>query len=139
MMNVVGKREEGVATKIPISNNTPPHYGTFPQMHHHQQQPTYHVIPAVGYQAHPSCAVVVEQGIPVSEPDRLPLCGIGIGWALFLSGFFLAAVPWYVGAFILLFVRLDFREQPGLVACAVAAALVTVPVLLNTYHGIFGW
>ncbi|GFS43170.1 ribosomal protein L18ae/LX family protein [Actinidia rufa] len=38
----------------------------------------------------------------------------------FLVGFFLGAIPWYIGAFILLCVRVDYREKPGLIACMIA-------------------
>ncbi|RRT81376.1 hypothetical protein GW17_00037342 [Ensete ventricosum] len=40
----------------------------------------------------------------------------------FIIGFFLAAIPWYVGAFILLCARIDYREKPGLVACSIAVS-----------------
>ena len=40
----------------------------------------------------------------------------------FLLGFFLAAIPWYIGAFLLFFVALDHREKPGLIACTVAVS-----------------
>ncbi|XP_072966106.1 large ribosomal subunit protein eL20z-like [Typha angustifolia] len=95
-----------------------------------QQPPNYLAIP-VGYQSPPFPALV--EGVPVSEP-AMPVCGIGIGWALFLSGFFIAAIPWYVGAFLLLFVALDYREKPGLVACTVAAILALIPVILNAFR-----
>lgn len=41
----------------------------------------------------------------------------------FLAGFFFAAVPWYVGAFILLFVGVDYREKAGLLACTIGASI----------------
>ncbi|ONK81612.1 uncharacterized protein A4U43_C01F31100 [Asparagus officinalis] len=143
------KGEERDPIKIPISN---PHhgYGTFPQtpapsapllypqqQQHQQQHPfPYHSTP-VGYQPVPY-TVGVQEGIPVTQP-RLPFCGIGVGWALFLAGFFLAAIPWYVGVFILVFVSQDYREKLGLVACTVAAALATLPFILKPFHEIFGW
>jgi hypothetical protein len=41
----------------------------------------------------------------------------------FIAGFFLAAIPWYVGAFILICVRVhDYREKPGYVACTIAVS-----------------
>jgi len=40
----------------------------------------------------------------------------------FLLGFFLAAIPWYAGAFLLFCVALDHREKPGLIACTVAVS-----------------
>lgn len=82
-------------------------------------------------------SVAVQEGIPVGVP-RLPFCGIGVGWALFIAGFFLAAIPWYIGLFILLFVAQDYREKPGLVACTIAAALVAMPFILRPFHEIFG-
>lgn len=43
--------------------------------------------------------------------------------ARFLTGFFLGAIPWYIGALILLFARVDYREKPGLVACMIAVSV----------------
>lgn len=40
----------------------------------------------------------------------------------FIIGFFLAAIPWYVGAFLLLCARVDYREKPGLVTCTIAVS-----------------
>ncbi|KAG6477104.1 hypothetical protein ZIOFF_066356 [Zingiber officinale] len=73
------------------------------------------------YQAVPGYAPV--EGRPVRLP-RLACCGLGIGWLLFILGFFLAAIPWYVGAFIMLCVRVDYREKPGLVACTIAVSQI---------------
>ncbi|PKA62500.1 60S ribosomal protein L18a-1 [Apostasia shenzhenica] len=74
-----------------------------------------------GYQAVPAYPVPAE-GRPLREP-RLPCCGIGLGWFLFIVGFFLAAIPWYVGAFVLLCVRrFDYREKPGYIACTIAVS-----------------
>ncbi|KAK1275684.1 hypothetical protein QJS04_geneDACA000738 [Acorus gramineus] len=63
-------------------------YGTFPSAPPFQQQNIpqnpycpHHAIP-VGYQSYPT---VVVEGVPLREPP-LPLCGIGIGWALRLKG-----------------------------------------------------
>ncbi|XP_008784423.1 60S ribosomal protein L18a-like protein [Phoenix dactylifera] len=150
-----GKDGEGDPTKISVEH--PPRYGTFPPppppsssapllpqpqypppltYYHNPQQPaTYHAI-QVGYQTQPYQALV--DGIPMREPP-LPFCGIGIGWALFLSGFFLAAIPWYVGVFILLFVALDYREKPGLVACTVAAVLTLFPIILQAFNFHIFW
>ncbi|KAK3011387.1 hypothetical protein RJ639_012457 [Escallonia herrerae] len=72
---------------------------------------------AQGYQAVPGYAVA--EGRPVRE-RRLPCCGVGIGWFLFIIGFFLAAIPWYVAVFILLCARIDHREKPGYIACTIA-------------------
>jgi len=34
----------------------------------------------------------------------------------------LAAIPWYIGAFLLFFVALDHQEKPGLIAYTVAVS-----------------
>ncbi|KAL6864991.1 hypothetical protein ACP4OV_016142 [Aristida adscensionis] len=73
---------------------------------------------------------IFAEGVPVREP-ALPFFGVGIGWFLFLLGFFLAAIPWYAGAFLLFFVALDHREKPGLIACTVAGIFALVPFILN--------
>ncbi|XP_043707780.1 60S ribosomal protein L18a-like protein [Telopea speciosissima] len=92
---------------------------------------------AHGYQAVPDYAVA--EGRPVREP-RLPCCGIGIGWLFFISGFFLAAIPWYVGAIILLCVRrVDYREKPGLIACTVGAFLAIIAIIIGVTKGTHEW
>ncbi|KAG0522576.1 hypothetical protein BDA96_07G049200 [Sorghum bicolor] len=117
-------------------------YGTFPQP---STPPVvgaaaaYHASPiggfgGQGFVAFP-CAVqqqvfVEAEGVPVREPP-LPFCGVGIGWFLFLLGFFLAAIPWYAGAFLLFFVALDHREKPGLIACTVVGIFALVPFILD--------
>ncbi|XP_069143250.1 large ribosomal subunit protein eL20z isoform X2 [Solanum lycopersicum] len=75
----------------------------------------YHSVP--GY--------VIDERRPVTEP-RLPF-GIGLGWFLFIIGFFLAGFPWYVAAFIPLCNRsIDHREKSGFVACTIAAVLAVI-------------
>ncbi|KMZ64270.1 hypothetical protein ZOSMA_379G00100 [Zostera marina] len=85
-----------------------------------------------GYQgAVPGYAAVAE-GTPVTlRRQRLPCCGIGLGWFLFIVGFFLAAIPWYAGAFILICSRVDYREKPGFVACTIGAVLAAVALLFG--------
>ncbi|KAL6506888.1 hypothetical protein OROHE_022325 [Orobanche hederae] len=78
---------------------------------------------AHGYQA-------VPEGRPVRE-RRLPCCGIGLGWFLFIIGFFLAAIPWYVAALLLLCSRIDPREKPGYVASTIAAVLASIAVIFG--------
>ncbi|KAL4202180.1 hypothetical protein AMTRI_Chr02g262380 [Amborella trichopoda] len=131
------------------SKDHPPHYGTF------QGVPTYGQ-PAIGfpqpvpppgatsgayyphgYQTVPGYATVAE-GQPIREP-RLPCCGIGLGWFLFIAGFFLATIPWYIGAFLLLCVRLDYREKAGLITCTIAAALSAIAVILGFTKGTHEW
>ncbi|KAL8148718.1 large ribosomal subunit protein eL20z-like [Apium graveolens] len=83
---------------------------------------------AHGYQAVPGYAVV--EGRPIRE-HRLPCCGIGCAWFLFIIGFFLAGIPWYVGAFVLLCARYDHREKPGYVACTIAAVVAAIAVVFG--------
>lgn len=80
----------------------------------------------------------VVQGRPVEgRPMRmrpLPCCGLGMGWLLFIAGFFLAAIPWYIGAFILICVRVhDHREKPGYVACTVAVSYLSDTTAILCY------
>ncbi|KMZ62094.1 hypothetical protein ZOSMA_48G00130 [Zostera marina] len=140
----------------------PPVNGTIPeQFLHHQQpppivapsypypvppeQPPYHVV-QVGYQSY-GCPVapptVMTDGVPLKlvrvRERSLPCCGLGLGWALFIAGFFLAAVPWYVGTVILFFVVIDHREKAGLVACTVGAALAAITTILGMSHRELFW
>ncbi|KAA8524067.1 hypothetical protein F0562_010502 [Nyssa sinensis] len=126
-----------------------PHYGTFQGAANYPAQPVIgfpQPVPppgaseasvpppqyyAHGYQSVPGYAVA--EGRPLREP-RLPCCGLGIGWFLFIIGFFLAAIPWYVAAFILLCARIDPREKPGYIVCTVAAILATIAVILGVTH-----
>ncbi|XP_021838642.1 60S ribosomal protein L18a-like protein [Spinacia oleracea] len=85
-----------------------------------------------GYQTVPGYAIA--EGRPFREP-RLPCCGIGVGWLLFIVGFFFAAIPWYVGALILLCGRVDYREKPGLVACMVASILAVIAIVFGATNG----
>ncbi|KAG8386507.1 hypothetical protein BUALT_Bualt03G0155700 [Buddleja alternifolia] len=124
----------------------PPHYGTFQGVVNHpppsaigfpQPVPPPGVSGAPpppsqyyahGYQAVPGYAVI--EGRPVRE-RRLPCCGIGLGWFLFIIGFFLAAIPWYVAALLLVCSRIDHREKPGYVACTIAAVLATIAAIFG--------
>ncbi|KAG5235309.1 60S ribosomal protein L18a protein [Salix suchowensis] len=74
---------------------------------------------AHGYQTVPGYADAEVEGRPVTH-RRLPCCGCGVGWFLFIIGFFLGAIPWYVGLFILACSRIDPREKPGYLACTIA-------------------
>ncbi|KAI9083191.1 hypothetical protein K1719_034924 [Acacia pycnantha] len=90
-----------------------------------------------GYQASPPGYAVVE-GMPVRE-HRLPCCGIGFGWFLFIIGFFLGAIPWYVAVIILLCSRIDHREKPGYIACTIAAVLATIAIIIGATRGAHDW
>ncbi|CAN6546133.1 unnamed protein product [Malus baccata var. baccata] len=109
----------------------PPGYSGRPPLppHHHHHHHHHH---QHGYQTVTGYAVV--EGRPVSE-RRLPCCGIGIGWLLFITGFFLGGIPWYVGTFILLCVQVDYREKPGYVACTIASILALIAVILSVTKG----
>jgi len=90
------------------------------------------------YQAVQGYIPVVE-GRPV-RMRRLPCCGLGMGWFLFIMGFFFAAIPWYVGAFVLICVRVhDYREKPGYVACTIAASVAALAMLLGATKGAEVW
>ncbi|CAH1450026.1 60S ribosomal protein L18a-like protein [Lactuca sativa] len=89
-----------------------------------------------GYQAFPGYAVA--EGRPVRQ-RRLPCCGIGIAWLLFIIGFFMAAIPWYIGAFILMCARYDHREKPGYIACLIAAIIVTIGVIFGVTSDDYDW
>ncbi|XP_024391155.1 large ribosomal subunit protein eL20z [Physcomitrium patens] len=60
------------------------------------------------------------------DSDELPFCGLGFGWFLFILGFFIVSVPWYVGAFIFFCLSYDYREKTGLTACVVAALVFMI-------------
>ncbi|KAG7019534.1 60S ribosomal protein L18a-like protein [Cucurbita argyrosperma subsp. argyrosperma] len=78
------------------------------------------------------------EGRPFHEA-RLPCCGIGMGWFLFMIGFFLGGIPWYVGAFVVLFVRVDYREKPGYIACAIASVLAVMAITFGVSKGVEIW
>ncbi|MFS7994513.1 hypothetical protein Hanom_Chr12g01106961 [Helianthus anomalus] len=125
--------KDAIQNQYSYQQQVPPHeYGTFQGVRNYPPHPVVTGFPqpsppAVNpyvypHQADPGYAVA--EGRPVSE-HRLPCCGIGIGWFLFIIGFFLAAIPWYVGAFILLCAQYDAREKPGYVACLIAVRFLT--------------
>ncbi|KAJ0264063.1 Uncharacterized protein HA466_0024860 [Hirschfeldia incana] len=107
-----------------VSNYPPPQQ---------QQQP-----PPPGY---PQPAQPYVSGYAVNgvvEHDRLPCCGIGIGWLLFILGFFFGAIPWYIGFFLFLFSR-NQRERPGYIACAIGAVFATIFIVLGATRGSGVW
>ncbi|KAL4588999.1 hypothetical protein LXL04_001900 [Taraxacum kok-saghyz] len=122
----------------------PPHeYGTFQGVHNYPPPPPVigfpQPVPPPGASGGPSVnpyvhgyqavqGYAVAEGRPVRE-GRLPCCGIGIAWLLFILGFFTAMIPWYLGAFVLLCARYDDREKPGYVACMIAAIIGTIAVV----------
>ncbi|KAE8655596.1 Ribosomal protein L18ae/LX family protein [Hibiscus syriacus] len=80
----------------------------------------------------------VEEAAPVRQP-RLPVCGLGIGWSLFFLGFFFGGIPWFVGTFVLLCVRVDNREKAGYLACAIASVIAMIVVTFGLTKGGHAW
>ncbi|KAH7434431.1 hypothetical protein KP509_06G017500 [Ceratopteris richardii] len=113
--------------------SAPPYYGTF------QGYPGYPQSVGPGYPSRipPQYVVEVVPGYPVLEPrlrpelSRLPCCGLGAGWCLFISGFFLASLPWYVGVVMLMCTNHDPRERVGLVFCTVAVILSIIGFIIG--------
>ncbi|XP_050219727.1 60S ribosomal protein L18a-like protein [Mercurialis annua] len=139
---------QGVANYPPP---LPPHHQHHHHHHHQQHQPVIgfpQPVPppgstgtappayAHGYQTVQGYAVT--DGRPVRH-GRLPCCGIGIGWLLFITGFIFGAIPWYIGLFIILCARIDPREKPGYVACTIAAVLATIAIVLGVTKGADDW
>ncbi|CAM6047148.1 unnamed protein product [Sphagnum compactum] len=62
---------------------------------------------------------------------RLPCCGCGFGWCSFLIGF-VVPFSWYYGTYLFYTERYhDPRERPGLAACAIAALVLTVALVIT--------
>ncbi|XP_065615911.1 large ribosomal subunit protein eL20z isoform X2 [Quercus suber] len=143
--------EEGKGRGVTGDQQNQLHYGTFqgvanyyPPAPQPQPQPQpvvgfpqpvpppgYHHHLPYGYQTGQGYAVV--EGTPIRE-TRLPCCGIGMGWFLFLIGFFCGGIPWYIGTFILLCARVDYREKPGYIACTIAVSIFVVQYLFFLLH-----
>ncbi|XP_020221850.1 60S ribosomal protein L18a-like protein [Cajanus cajan] len=141
--NVYSMSEEGKNRGIAIDNENP-YYGTFQGVTnyypHNQHPPSPSGVPYAYYQRqgyHSIPVYVAAEGRPVRE-YRLPCCGLGLGWFLFICGWFLGGVPWYFGTFILMFVQMDCREKPGLIACALASFVTLIIVALGVTHGDLG-
>jgi len=102
-------------------------YGTFqgmPQPVPPSQAPYYN---QAGYsQSVPGYPIEENPNRRTYDSDPLPFCGLGFGWFLFILGFFIASVPWYVGAFIFFCLSYDHRESTGLTACAIAALVFMI-------------
>ncbi|KAK9674535.1 hypothetical protein RND81_12G239100 [Saponaria officinalis] len=112
-----------------------PPYGTFegiptsPSIGFPQPMPPHHYY-AHGYQAVPGYAIA--DGTPVGAYHRLPCCGLGYGWFLFIIGFFLAGVPWYAAAILFLCCgNVDPRERPAYVCCTIAAVLAIITTIFG--------
>ncbi|KAL8103466.1 large ribosomal subunit protein eL20z-like [Apium graveolens] len=133
----------------PSAPPSPPYYyGTFQGVvNSHPPPPSQPVVgypqpvPPVGYYSHGYQNVpgyVFPDGRPYIE-HRLPCCGMGIGWFLFICGFFFGTIPWYIGACLLLFVHMDYREKPGLIVCMLASVLATIAIMLGVTKATNAW
>ncbi|KAI3675058.1 hypothetical protein L1987_84642 [Smallanthus sonchifolius] len=132
---------------------SPHHYGTFEGVNNYPPPPVIGFPQPVpppgtsggpsvnhyvhGYQAVPGYAIA--EGRPVRVRRLRCCCGIGMGWFLFIIGFFLAAITWYVGAFILICARYDHREKPGYIACLIAAIIGTMVVIFGVTNDEWDW
>ncbi|KAF5736322.1 hypothetical protein HS088_TW14G00462 [Tripterygium wilfordii] len=127
---------QGVANYYPPPPVVPPHLVVgIPQPVPPQASiPNSHF--PYGYQTVAGYAVTEGR---LEREHRIPCCGMGMGWVLFIIGFFLGGIPWYVGTFILLCVRVDYREKPGYVACAIASILAMLAVTLGATRGSNIW
>jgi hypothetical protein len=143
-MNIEEGKEKGLTSgdQLGVAYYPPqPAPGTYqgaPNPNYPPQQgaPNYPPQPATApYQGAPYYPPQPAPGYPVSEArehDRLPCCGCGYGWLLFILGFFLGIIPWYVGVILLICDRnKDKREKPGYIACAIMAVIGTVLVVVS--------
>ncbi|KAL2979922.1 hypothetical protein AAZX31_13G199200 [Glycine max] len=129
-------RETGIATDNPYYVTFQGVANHFPPQHQHPQAPSANYYQRQGYHVFPVYAVA--EGRPVRE-RRLPCCGLGlVALSLFIIGWFIGGVPWYVGTFILMFVQMDCREEPGLIACTVASFVTVIVVALGITQGDLG-
>ncbi|XP_010501981.1 PREDICTED: 60S ribosomal protein L18a-like protein [Camelina sativa] len=122
------------------------------QHHHQQPPPPYQGVsnyppppqqqpPAAGFPqpAQPYVqGYAVNGGMTTAQHDRLPCCGIGVGWVLFILGFFFGTIPWYIGFFLLLFSR-NIRERPGYIACAIGSVVATIIIVIGAVRGSGVW
>ncbi|WJX38762.1 hypothetical protein P8452_26389 [Trifolium repens] len=54
---------------------------------------------------------IQDSKVIVHEEKRLGFFGHGFGWDLFILGFFLLAIPWFVGAAIVISIVLDSVQR----------------------------
>ncbi|KAK8474544.1 hypothetical protein V6N13_032725 [Hibiscus sabdariffa] len=124
---------QGVANYYPPFPQQPPPQPPFVALHHPAPPACSASNPYVhGYQT--VTGFPVEEAAPLRQP-RLPVCGLGIGWSLFFLGFFFGGIPWYAGTFMLLCVRVDYREKAGYVACAIASVIAVIVITFGLTKG----
>ncbi|KAI3768732.1 hypothetical protein L2E82_19562 [Cichorium intybus] len=124
-------------TGVAINNRTARNmFMSFKGSNHHKKVDMQHNFPYLVMDKAHFRVVDVFQDYAILErrplrQRRLPCSGIGIGWLLFIIGFIFAAIPWYGGAFILIYARYDDREKPGYIACLIAAIIGTIAVIFG--------
>jgi len=89
--------------------------------------------PVTAYPPPPGPGYPVSEGAPAARERELPCCGLGWGWILFILGFILGIIPWYIGAIMLLcYKRENYkREKVGFIFCAVFAVIGTVLIVVS--------
>ncbi|KAL6529779.1 hypothetical protein OROGR_015402 [Orobanche gracilis] len=110
-------------------------------IHHHHEHPPPPPIPYGTFQGvanHPPPTAiglpqpVAPPGVSAAPPPpQYYAHGYQAVPDLFIIGFFLAAIPWYVAALLLLCSRIDPREKPGYVASTIAAVLASIAVIFG--------
>ncbi|CAL5406055.1 unnamed protein product [Camellia sinensis] len=139
-----GGKERGVASADPPQ----PQYGTFQGVANYPPPPPPpppqpvigfpQPVPPPGssepyanaYQGVPVVMLLLKEDLYESVAFLVVVVGVVGSW--FIIGFFLGAIPWYVGAVILLCVRtVDYREKPGYIACTIAAVLATIAIIVG--------
>ncbi|RZB82208.1 60S ribosomal protein L18a-like protein [Glycine soja] len=122
-------REIGIATDNPYYVTFQGVANHFPPQHQHPQSPSANYYQRQGYHVVPVVIVIFY--------DDINDCNF-IYIARFIIGWFIGGVPWYVGTFILMFVQMDCREVPGLIACTVASFVTVIVVALGITQGDLG-
>ncbi|WJX72652.1 hypothetical protein P8452_56506 [Trifolium repens] len=83
--------------------------------------PTHGYLP--GHQTFPiikkDSATAPTQGsnVDVGEEKRVGFFGYGFGWDLFILGFFLLAIPWFIGAAMVISIVLDSIQSETCTDC----------------------
>jgi len=126
-MNIEEGRRGGNNLQSGVENYLPPpsapYYSSAPP-----PPPQFY---AHGYQAGPGYPVAEGKPVGSGYDHPLPCFGIGIGWLLFILGFFLGVIPWYIGAVMLCCMKdHDKREKSGFIACAIIAVFGTILIIV---------
>ncbi|CAN0891202.1 60S ribosomal protein L18a-like protein [Linum grandiflorum] len=106
-------------------------YNPHQQYHTSEQQSSSTVTANVYMNSATAIPMPMSTVTVIEGPPNLPCCGIGLGWFLFILGFFFG-LPWYIGAGALLCSKYDRREKPGYIACAVLAVIFTILIIISS-------